>query len=219
MFIIICVVGSIRLTAGINVILILNRKLIGARYYPNPDQKDDPDNTPRDTYGHGTHTASTAAGSVVSGASYYGIGEGTAQGGSPESRLAVYKVCLKDIGCSGSSILAGFDDAIADGVNVLSLSLGASPDFRPDLATDPVAIGAFHAVERGILVVCSAGNSGPDPETVVNDAPWIFTVGATTLDRFFQSNVVLGNNKLIKVLFLLYFAIFHLLFILFSFFF
>lgn len=175
-----------------------NRKLIGARYYPNPDQKDDPDNTPRDTYGHGTHTASTAAGSVVSGASYYGIGEGTAQGGSPESRLAVYKVCLKDIGCSGSSILAGFDDAIADGVNVLSLSLGASPDFRPDLATDPVAIGAFHAVERGILVVCSAGNSGPDPETVVNDAPWIFTVGATTLDRFFQSNVVLGNNKLIK---------------------
>lgn len=131
-------------------------------------------------------------------ASFYGLAEGTARGGSPESRLAVYRVCY-DFGCRGSAILAAFDDAIADGVDVLSLSLGSPSYLRPELTTDPVAIGAFHAVERGIVVVCSAGNDGPDVNTVVNDAPWILTVAATTIDREFQSNVVLGGNKVIKV--------------------
>lgn len=135
----------------------------------------------------------------MSDASYYGVASGTAKGGSPESRLAIYKVCFKEFGCSGSAILAAFDDAIYDGVDVLSVSLG---EHSYDLTTDPVAIGAFHAVERGILVVCSAGNSGPHNRTVLNDAPWIFTVGATTIDRDLQSNVLLGSNKVIKVHFI-----------------
>lgn len=133
----------------------------------------------------------------MSGASYYGLATGTSKGGSPESRLAIYKVC--NAGCSGSSILAAFDDAISDGVDVLSLSLGRSPSSQPDLTTDVIAIGSFHAAEHGILVVCSAGNSGPDQNTVVNDAPWILTVAATTIDRDFQSNVLLGNTQVIKV--------------------
>lgn len=174
-----------------------NRKIIGARYYPNLDGDNRVAATTRDTVGHGTHTASTAAGNAVSGASYYGLAEGTAKGGSPESRLAIYKVC-SNIGCSGSAILAAFDDAISDGVDVLSLSLGRGPSSQPDLKTDVIAIGAFHAVEHGIVVVCSAGNSGPGLSTVVNDAPWILTVAATTIDRDFQSNVVLGNNKVVK---------------------
>ncbi|KEH34337.1 subtilisin-like serine protease [Medicago truncatula] len=175
-----------------------NRKIIGARYYPNLDGGDDNDvaGTPRDMHGHGTHTASTAAGNVVSGASYFGLAAGTAKGGSPGSRLSIYKVC--NFGCSGSAILAAFDDAISDGVDILSVSLGGSPDPQPDLKTDVIAIGAFHAVERGIVVICSAGNSGPEQSTVVNDAPWILTVAATTIDRDFQSNVVLGNNKVVK---------------------
>ncbi|TKY75266.1 CO(2)-response secreted protease [Spatholobus suberectus] len=175
-----------------------NRKLIGARFYTDPNGDDDEgDNTVRDSIGHGTHVASTAVGAAVTNASYYGLAAGSAKGGSPESRLAVYRVCF-NIGCRGSAILAAFDDAIADGVDVLSLSLGASPGFRPDLTSDPIAIGAFHAVERGILVVCSAGNSGPSSYTVVNDAPWILTVAASTIDRDFQSSVVLGGNKTIK---------------------
>ncbi|MCI36815.1 subtilisin-like protease-like, partial [Trifolium medium] len=129
--------------------------------------------------GHGTHTSSTAAGNIVSGASYYGLATGTAKGGSPESRLAIYKVCSNN-GCSGASILAAFDDAISDGVNVLSLSLGDPPNLKPDLTSDVIAIGAFHAVERGIIVVCAAGNFGPEKSTVVNDAPWILTGAATT---------------------------------------
>lgn len=148
--------------------------------------------------GHGTHVAATAAGKAVPGASYYGLAMGTAKGGNPGSRIAVYRVCTP-IGCRGSSILAAFDDAINDGVDVLSLSLGSSAAAGTQLSVDPIAIGAFHAFEKGITVVCSAGNDGPGNGTVVNVAPWIFTVAATSIDRDFESNVVLGGNKIIKV--------------------
>ncbi|KAH7668968.1 Tripeptidyl-peptidase II protein [Dioscorea alata] len=176
-----------------------NMKLIGARAYSTDDSSlpysfTDAD-SPRDDDGHGTHTASTAAGTAVFNASYYGVAGGTAKGGSPTSRIAMYKVC-GIFGCSGSSILAAFDDAIADGVDVLSISLGASSFFsNPDFDKDPIAIGSFHAVEKNVIVVCSAGNDGPSPESVVNAAPWILTVAATTIDRKFESDIVLGRNK------------------------
>jgi subtilisin family serine protease len=174
------------------------RKLIGARYYDlgevNGAGTRSSSNSPRDEAGHGTHTSSTAAGNAVTGASYYGLASGTAKGGSAASRLAMYRVC-SDEGCAGSAILAGFDDAIGDGVDVISVSLGASPFFNPDFSEDPIAIGSFHAVAKGVMVVCSAGNSGPDPSTVVNAAPWIMTVAATTIDRDFESDVVLGGNR------------------------
>nr|XP_015887199.2 CO(2)-response secreted protease-like isoform X1 [Ziziphus jujuba var. spinosa] len=175
-----------------------NRKLIGARFYNQEENKAVHQNSARDAIGHGTHVASTAGGSTVEGASYYGLAEGTAKGGSPASRIAMYRVC-SDVGCRGSAILAAFDDAIADGVDVLSLSLGAPAMAEPDFSSDPIALGAFHAVERGILVVCSAGNDGPTQGTVSNVAPWIFTVAASTMDRDFESDVVFGsNNKVIK---------------------
>ncbi|XP_062188277.1 CO(2)-response secreted protease [Phragmites australis] len=174
-----------------------NKKLIGARYYDlsevrGPTQSGG--NSPRDELGHGTHTSSTAAGNAVSGASYYGLAPGTAKGGSSASRVAMYRVC-SEAGCAGSAILAGFDDAIADGVDVISVSLGTSPYFRPDFSEDPIAIGSFHAVAKGVMVVCSAGNAGPEAATVVNAAPWILTVAATTIDRDFESDVVLGGNN------------------------
>ncbi|KAK9108679.1 hypothetical protein Sjap_016739 [Stephania japonica] len=174
-----------------------NRKIIGARYYndssPSRVVVHGPGDTPRDTIGHGTHTASTAGGRSIAGASYYGLATGTAKGGSTRARIAVYRVCT-NIGCRASAILAAFDDAIADGVDVLSLSLGAPAFLKPDFATDPIAIGAFHAVDKGITVVCSAGNDGPSPKTVVNAAPWILTVGATTIDRYFESDIILGGD-------------------------
>ncbi|CAN6223032.1 unnamed protein product [Urochloa humidicola] len=174
-----------------------NKKLIGARYYNESDVRGPSESgggSPRDDVGHGTHTSSTAAGNAVTGASYYGLAAGTAKGGSAASRVAMYRVCSEE-GCSGSAILAGFDDAVADGVDVLSVSLGASPYFRPDFSEDPIAIGSFHAVAKGVTVVCSAGNSGPTAATVVNAAPWILTVAATTIDRDFESDVVLGGNN------------------------
>ncbi|KAJ0026117.1 hypothetical protein Pint_09336 [Pistacia integerrima] len=179
--------------------LACNRKIIGARAY---EIEDDPGaafhtKAPRDTYGHGTHVASTAAGRVVN-ASYYGLAAGSAKGGSPASRIAVYRVCSPDYGCTGSNILAAFDDAIADGVDVLSLSIGARAGVYLDFTNDPIALGAFHAVQHGITVVCSAGNDGPTSASVVNVAPWILTVAASTIDRVFESDIVLGGNKVIK---------------------
>ncbi|KAG6756004.1 hypothetical protein POTOM_039418 [Populus tomentosa] len=179
-----------------------NRKLIGARYFNKGYEAalgrplDSSNNTARDTNGHGTHTLSTAGGRFVSGANFLGSANGTAKGGSPNARVASYKVCWT--GCYDADILAAFDAAIQDGVDILSISVGralAIPYF-----SDGVAIGSFQAVMNGILVVCSAGNSGqfPGSGTASNVAPWVLTVAASTTDREFPSNVVLGNNKEFK---------------------
>jgi len=149
--------------------------------------------SPRDGNGHGTHTASIAAGSAVSNATLLGYATGTARGMAPQARVAAYKVCWTD-GCFASDILAGMDQAIQDGVDVLSLSLGGSSSSVP-YYFDTIAIGAFAAMERGIFVSCSAGNTGPRSGSVANVAPWIMTVGAGTLDRDFPAYVTLGNGK------------------------
>ncbi|XP_061343243.1 CO(2)-response secreted protease-like [Gastrolobium bilobum] len=178
-----------------------NRKLIGARYYNiqgtssgNLTDTGESKGSPRDSVGHGTHTASIAAGAYVNNASYYGLAEGTARGGSPSTRIAAYKTCSEE-GCSGATILKAIDDAIKDGVDIISISIGLSSLFQSDILNDPIAIGAFHAEQNGVMVACSAGNDGPDPYTVENTAPWIFTVGASNIDRNFQSTLVLGNGK------------------------
>ncbi|XP_056164746.1 CO(2)-response secreted protease-like isoform X2 [Syzygium oleosum] len=182
-----------------------NRKLIGARYYGIQSSNSNGTGTestkasgsPRDSVGHGTHTASTAGGVLVTNASYYGLAEGTARGGLPSTRIASYKACTEE-GCSGAVILKAIDDAIRDGVDMVSISIGSSSIFQADYLHDPIAIGAFHAEQMGVLVVCSGGNDGPDPYTVVNTAPWIFTAAASSIDRDFQSAVVLGNGRTYK---------------------
>lgn len=98
--------------------------------------------------------------------------------------------------------MKAIEDAIKDGVDIISISIGMTALFQPDFLSDPIAIGAFHAEEMGVMVVCSAGNDGPFPSTVVNAAPWIFTVAASTIDRAFQSTVLLGNGRTFQVTFL-----------------
>ncbi|GKV37396.1 hypothetical protein SLEP1_g45430 [Rubroshorea leprosula] len=95
-----------------------------------------------------------------------------------------------------ADILAAFDATISDGVDVLSLSIGGMP---AEYFEDGIAIGSFHAVKNGITVVAVAGNYGPTPRTVSNVAPWIFTIGASIVDRVFTSYITLGNKKKIKV--------------------
>lgn len=90
-------------------------------------------------------------------------------------------------------MLAAMDDAIADGVDVISISIGTKQP-QP-FEEDSIAIGALHAMKKNIVVSCSAGNSGPAPSTLSNTAPWIITVGASSVDRKFLSPVVLGNGK------------------------
>uniref|UniRef100_A0ABS8RLU6 Uncharacterized protein n=1 Tax=Datura stramonium TaxID=4076 RepID=A0ABS8RLU6_DATST len=163
-----------------------NNKLIGARSYQLAN------GSPIDDVGHGTHTAGTAAGAFVNGANVYGNANGTAVGVAPLAHIAVYKVCGSDGGCPESDILAAMDAAIDDGVDILSVSLGGSTKSFYD---DSIALGAYSATERGILVSCSAGNRGSSYGSVGNAAPWILTVGASTLDRKIKATVKLGNGE------------------------
>ncbi|KAL7123189.1 hypothetical protein ACP275_01G089700 [Erythranthe tilingii] len=161
-----------------------NNKIIGARYFNSFH------NSPLDDGGHGTHTASTAAGSFVKGANVFGNANGTASGIAPLAHVAIYKVC--SFFCLESDILAAMDVAIEDGVDILSLSLGGRPF---DFYRDSIALGAFSAMEKGILVSCSAGNRGPFNFSTSNEAPWILTVGASTTDRKIRATALLGNNE------------------------
>ncbi|XP_062081324.1 subtilisin-like protease SBT5.3 [Humulus lupulus] len=186
-----------------------NRKLIGAKYFNkgylaylktvNASTLNKNFFTSRDDYnGHGTHTLSTAGGSFVPGANIFGNANGTAKGGSPKARVAAYKVCwtpINGIPCVDADIMAGFDEAISDGVDVLSISLGGAPQ---EFFEDAISIGGFHAIMNNIVVVVSAGNNGPDPETVSKVSPWLLTVAASTIDRDFNSYVTLGNKKQLK---------------------
>ncbi|XP_042513349.1 subtilisin-like protease SBT4.10 [Macadamia integrifolia] len=169
-----------------------NNKIVGARFY-NARQiyNEEEEQSPRDFEGHGSHTASTVAGCEVKNTSLYGLAEGTVRGAVPSARIAVYKVCWS-FGCADHDILAAFDDAIEDGVDVLSVSLG-SP-FITSFAEDVVSIGSFHAMKKGILTSASAGNRGPASATITNFAPWVLTVAASTTDRRIISNVTTGNK-------------------------
>ncbi|MQM23900.1 hypothetical protein Taro_056970 [Colocasia esculenta] len=168
-----------------------NNKLIGARTFVSGSAEGTP---PVDDVGHGTHTASTAAGQFVNGAEVLEEALGTAAGMAPRAHLAIYKVCTEG-GCMVSDILAAMDTAVEDGVDVLSLSLGGPS--RPFYADD-LAVGAFGAIEKGVFVSCAAGNSGPLASTLSNDAPWILTVAASTMDRSIRASVKLGNGAVVN---------------------
>ncbi|KAF1002388.1 subtilisin-like serine-protease S [Apium graveolens] len=174
-----------------------NRKVIGARYYLSGYEAEEDSlemvsyRSPRDSNGHGSHTASTAAGRYVADMNYKGLAAGGARGGSPMSRIAVYKTCW-DSGCYDVDLLAAFDDAIRDGVHVLSLSLGPEAP-QGEYFTDAISVGSFHAASHGVVVVSSAGNEGQQG-SATNLAPWLLTVAASSTDRDFTSDIMLGNG-------------------------
>ncbi|GLT62914.1 hypothetical protein SLA2020_355160 [Shorea laevis] len=164
-----------------------NNKIIGAKIFQGGRRQMGPG--PFDVSGHGTHTASKAAGNFVKDAGGFGNAKGTAAGMAPYAHLAIYKICF-DYGCGESDILAAIDSAVDDGVDVLSLSFAevSLPFYHSGLA-------AFRAMQRGIVVSCSAGNSGPGRSTMLNEAPWILTVGASTIDRSIRATTKLGNGE------------------------
>ncbi|MCL7049116.1 hypothetical protein MKW94_022595, partial [Papaver nudicaule] len=178
-----------------------NRKVIGARYYASGYEAEEDSirmgkfKSPRDSSGHGSHTASTAAGRYVTNMNFNGLAAGGARGGAPMSRIAVYKSCW-DFGCYDVDLLAAFDDAVRDGVHIISLSLGPSSP-QGDYFSDAISIGSFHATSHGILVVSSVGNEGSQG-SATNLAPWLITVAASSTDRDFTSDVILGDGSSYK---------------------
>ncbi|XP_058201319.1 subtilisin-like protease SBT3 [Rhododendron vialii] len=179
-----------------------NRKLIGAKSFSKGRlasgekiHKGDFESA-RDSYGHGTHISSTAAGNQVLGVSYFGYARGTARGVAPSAHIAMYKIAWKTstgYEFTQSDLLAGMDQAIADGVDIMSLSLSAHYPDIPPYFEDNVAIASLSAMEKGIVVICAAGNDGIRNK-IHNGAPWITTVGAGTVDRSFAAAMRLGNG-------------------------
>jgi len=169
-----------------------NNKVIGARAFGSAAIN----NTapPVDDAGHGTHTASTAAGNFVQNADVRGNAHGTASGMAPHAHLAIYKVCARSR-CSIMDIIAGLDAAVKDGVDVLSFSISATDgaQFNYDL----IAVATFKAMEHGIFVSAAAGNDGPVAGTIRNGAPWMLTVAAGTTDRAIRTSVRLGNGQVL----------------------
>ena len=175
-------------------------KIIGARYYGAnfgntviPEEFEGP----RDYDGHGSHTASTAAGANGVTAVINGGVVGQASGMAPAARLAIYKVLWETAdhttgSGTSSGIVAAIDDAVSDGVDVINYSISGSSTS----IANPVELAFFSAAEAGVFVSASAGNSGDTVgvSSVAHNAPWEMTVAASTHDRGNTNTVTLGNG-------------------------
>ncbi|GFP82315.1 subtilisin-like protease [Phtheirospermum japonicum] len=129
---------------------------------------------------------------LVGGANIFGVANGTAADMRYTARIAAYKACYES-GCMDSDILAAMEQTVEDGVDVLSISLGGQP---MPYYKDIMAIGAFGAIKKGVIVSTAAGNSGLESYTVTNVAPWSMTVAASSTDRSLVAQLRLGDGKI-----------------------
>ncbi|WCJ20150.1 Subtilisin-like protease SBT2.4 [Euphorbia peplus] len=178
-----------------------NGKIVSARFFSAGAQAVATLNSsidflsPFDAVGHGSHVASIAAGNagvpVVVNGFYYGRASGMA----PRARIAVYKAVYPTVGTL-ADVVAAIDQAVKDGVNILTLSVG--PDEPPaDTLTflNVFDIVMLFAQRAGVFVVQAAGNRGPDLSTVISYSPWAVGVAACTTDRVYPASLLLGNGR------------------------
>ena len=161
-----------------------NDKLVGAWDFTLDGNKGEDDD------GHGSHTASTAGGNVVTAtitAPTIGF-ERPISGVAPHANLITYDTCISDYGCPGDALIAAIDQAVLDGVDVINYSIGGGPN-NPWADSDSLAFLA--ARDAGIFVATSAGNDGPGSGTVGSpaNAPWLLSVGAATHNRQFVNSL------------------------------
>lgn len=168
-----------------------NDKIIGAWALTAPEN--DPE-APFDSEGHGSHTASIAAGNVINAASIEAPTtriERSLSGVAPHANLVIYDVCYID-GCPDAAILAALEQLIIDastlpnGIQVVNFSIGiaGSP------YSSPISLGFLNVAAAGIFVAAAAGNDGPSASTLTNAAPWVTTVAASTHNRTIANNLV-----------------------------
>lgn len=174
-----------------------NSKLVVAKYFnqtvPPQSLNKGEYKSARDGDGHGTHTASTAAGNSGVPAVIEGRNLGAISGMAPGAMVAAYKVCWNgdDGGCGTADSVAAIDAAVGDGVDVINYSISGS---LTTTFADPVENAFFYAAGAGVFIAASAGNSGPDESTVAHNSPWLTTVAAGTHDRDGKGTVTLGNG-------------------------
>ena len=161
-----------------------NAKVIVAKNYTKllPDGGE-PDADDRD--GHGTGTSLAAAGGAAS--TPYGPLSGVA----PQAYIGNYKV-LDSNGGTSDVIAKAIDDAVADGMDVLNLSLGAYVTSYSDIASSEVGQAAIaRAAQAGVIVVVAAGNQGPGGGTIADyaSAPDAITMAAIHNDRSLSNAV------------------------------
>nr|WP_202892501.1 S8 family serine peptidase [Kribbella shirazensis] len=176
-----------------------NNKVIGARYFdkgignrPIPEEF----KSPRDYGGHGTHTASTAAGNHGVEMSVLGRDYGKGSGMAPHARLAIYKALWAVDASGGGSgtdadLVAAIDAAVSDGVDVINYSISGSGSTY----VNATGLAFLRAAKAGVFVATSAGNTGPGDATVGKTYPWVTSVANGTHDRDIQTTVTLGNGK------------------------
>lgn len=140
----------------------------------------------RDGDGHGTHTASTAAGNGPVVAEALGFARGKVSGIAPRAQVIAYKVCGED-SCFQSDSVAAINQAILDGVDVINFSIsgGTNPYY------DVVELAFLDAYESGIFVAASAGNNGPFADTVGHRGPWVTTTAASTPKKLYRNKLSL----------------------------
>ncbi|KAL1568171.1 subtilisin-like protease SBT2.6 [Salvia divinorum] len=182
-----------------------NGKIVGAQHFAeaakaagafNADVDFD---SPLDGDGHGSHTASIAAGNNGIPVRLHGFEFGRASGMAPRARIAVYKALYRLFGGFVADVVAAIDQAVHDGVDILNLSVGPN---SPPAATKTTYLNPFDAtllsaVKAGVFVVQAAGNGGPFPKTLLSYSPWIATVAAAVDDRRYKNHFTMGNGKIL----------------------
>jgi subtilisin family serine protease len=136
---------------------------------------------------HGSHTAGIAAGVTGKTALVKGVSITDLSGVAPGAWLGNYNVFPGNVGNARSEdILNAVEAAIADGMDVLNLSLGGSPRLGVAAGIDVLTIGLGNAVDAGVVVAVAAGNSGPGAQTVESPGrtPKVITAGASTNQHF-----------------------------------
>lgn len=136
-----------------------------------------------DTNGHGSHTASTAAGNrrdVVFRGNSLRI-----SGVAPRANVIAYDTCYTNLStgqglCPNVATLAAVNQAVADGVvDVINYSIGGGTNPWGDA----ISQAFLNAVDAGIYVAASAGNSGPGESTLGHHQPWVSTTAASQHGR------------------------------------
>lgn len=189
-----------------------NDKLIGIWSHEVITSKDTPEGEAPiglDYHSHGSHTASTAAGNFVRNVPINVMVDGDGNGSvdidyqsdyqfeqisgvAPHANIVSYQVCDNgEMGCWTDLTVLAVEHAVANGVDVLNYSVGGGAS---DAWYDSDALAFLNARKAGIHVATSAGNSGPDPQTIGSpgNAPWLTTVAAYTHDRDFSDKTLGG---------------------------